>query len=230
MKQPQDSDESGKAAFMLLEFASLVLSIGIFVISFSVTAYLVGHSGVSGGSIAVATVDRTSIGVNLLGAIALVWSFLVGIQLLRKRALLDLIRPWAIVVGLFVALFLLVSTAKITGGEEDVAGSFQIYAMIIAYLGFWFGFRDRRRQYIRQALLIFFMVTLVYWSLDLSAIPVVIANGAPRTNFAGGGLTDSDFVYPFGAAVGYYVSTKGESVITSFLTKRFGTATRQTVL
>ena len=180
-----------------------ILGIFAFFVTLAGVAYCVSLVGVNGGSISVFKIDSTSIEVNVLGLLALLvgitWTFAV----IRGRFRGMVARWWAIALGLVIAFSLLRLFAVVRGGEMDTPGPAQLIAVTIAFVGFWLGFYGVERKVTAQAMFVFGTLTGVYWLLDLTAIPTVVASGAPITNFAGGGLLDSDFVYPFSAAIGY---------------------------
>lgn len=189
--------------FIILE---PILGIFTFFMALADVAYGVSLVGINGGSIPVFKINSTSIGFNILGSLALLvgvaWIFAV----IRGRFRGMVARSWAVALGLVIAFLILRLVAVVHGGEMDTPGPAQLLAVTIAFVGFWLGFYGVEKNIAAQAMFVFGTLTVIYWLLDMTAIPTVVASGAPITNFAGGGLLDSDFVYPFSAAVGYVVA------------------------
>ncbi len=183
-----------------------ILGIFAFFVTLAGVAYGVSLVGVNGGSISVFKIDSTSIGVNVLGLLVLLVGIAWIFAVVRGRSRGTVKRGWAIVLGLIIAFSILRLFAVVHGGEMDTAGPAQLLAVTVAFVGFWLGFYGVERKVAAQAMFVFGTLTVVYWLLDLTAIPTVVASGAPFTNFAGGGLLDSDFVYPFSAAIGYVIA------------------------
>ena len=183
-----------------------ILGIFAFFITLTFVAYGISLAPINAGSISVLVVEKTSIGINILGFLALLVGVLWTIAIVRGKNRGLIVRKWAIIVGMLVAFALLRLTAKVHGGEMDTAGPAQLTAMSVAFVGFWLGFYGKEENLVGQAMLVFGTLTMIYWCLDLTAMPSVISSGAPFTSFAGGGLADSDFVYPFSAAIGYVVA------------------------
>jgi hypothetical protein len=183
-----------------------ILGVFAFFVALAAVAYGVSLAGVSGGSISVFRIDSTSIGINVLGLLALLVGIAWILAVVRGRFQGLVVRNWAIILGLVIAFSILRLVAVVHGGEMDTAGPAQLLAVTVAFVGFWLGFYGVERKVAAQAMFVFGTLTVVYWLLDLTAIPTVVAAGAPITNFAGGGLLDSDFVYPFSAAIGYVVA------------------------
>ena len=187
----------------ILTILEPILGIFAFFVTLTGVAYGVSLVGVNGGSFSVFKIDSTTIGVNLLGFLALLVGIAWIFAVVRGRFQGTVKRGWAIVLGLVIAFALLRLFAVIHGGEMDTAGPAQLFAVTVAFVGFWLGFYGVERKVAAQAMFVFGALTVVYWLLDLTEIPTVVASGAPITNFAGGGLLDSDFVYPFSSAIGY---------------------------
>ena len=182
--------------------------IGLFWTVLISCVYVAHECGIIGVDFLALRVSRTSIDINFLGALVLLCAISLIINLHQRKGRLENARWWAIPPVAVVALALMRSMAIIGHGTEIVPGDVQISAMLIAFVGFWYGFYGIDGQLGRQALSIFLVLTIVYWCLDLSAIPKVVAEGDPTTAFAGGGLTDSDFAWPFGSAVGFLAAKK----------------------
>ena len=179
-----------------------------FFVAMVAAAYGMALLGIKGGSIAVFKVQNTSVGINILGLLALLVGIGWVLAVIRGRSRGFVVRSWVVVLGLVVAFSMLRLVAVVHGGEMDTAGSAQLLAVTVAFVGFWLGFHGVEKNIGTQAMFVFGTLTIVYWLLDLTAIPTVVASGAPVTNFAGGGLSDSDFVYPFSAAVGYIIAKR----------------------
>ena len=191
-----------------------ILGIFAFFVTLAGVAYGVSLVGINGGSIPVFKIDSTSIGINVLGLLALLVGIAWIFTVVRGRFRGLVVRSWVIALGLVVTFSMLRLVAVIHGGEMDTAGSAQLLAVTVAFIGFWLGFYGVEKNIAAQAMFVFGTLTVVYWLLDLTAIPTVIASGAPITNFAGGGLLDSDFVYPFSAAIGYVVAKSVLRILT----------------
>jgi hypothetical protein len=189
--------------FIILE---PILGIFTFFMVLAGVAYGVSLVGINGGSIALFKIDSTSIGFNILGSLALLVGIAWIFAVVRAKSRCLVARNWTVALGLVIAFSILRMVAVVHGGEMDTAGSAQLLAVTIAFVGFWLGFYGVEKNTVVQAMFVFGTLTVIYWLLDLTAIPTVVASGAPITNFAGGGLLDSDFVYPFSAAVGYVVA------------------------
>jgi len=172
----------------------------------TLVSYAVSRAEINAGSVSVLVVQKTSIGINVLGSLALLVGVVWVLAVTRGRFRGLIVRWWTIVLGLVIAFLLLRASAVVNGGEMDTAGPAQLLAVSVAFVGFWVGFYGKERQILPQAMFVFGTLTAVYWFLDLSALPSVVGSGAPFTSFAGNGLYDSDFVYPFGTAVGYVVA------------------------
>ena len=189
--------------FIILE---PILGIFTFFVVLAGVAYGTSLVGINGGSIPVFKVGSTSIGFNILGSLALLVGIAWIFAVVRGKSRGLVARNWAVALGLVIAFSILRLVAVVHGGEMDTAGSAQLLAVTIAFVGFWLGFYGVEKNISAQAMFVFGTLTVIYWLLDLTAIPTVVASGASITNFAGGGLLDSDFVYPFSAAVGYVIA------------------------
>ena len=183
------------------------------------TFSLIGNAIGSGGDFRLIVVEKTSIWINVLGAIALVFGTMTGIVILGKRIVA--IRGWIALVGLLLAFLVIHPWAKVAGGELDIPREVQFGAMLVAFVAFWLGFYGDEREIGMQSYVVFFALTILYWCVDLSGIPTVVSSGAPTTTFAGDGLSDSVIVYPLSSAIAYYLAIKvGKIVSTRYLRRQ----------
>jgi len=205
---------------------SEIFGFAIAVLAFSLVSALVVYAVGKwfpinlGGFNDLVKVDKTGIGVNFLGLSALVLSLVAAGEFHRSRGPMK-VRWVAILTALAVALVLLRALAHVEGGNEDVPGDAQFMALLITFGGFWVGLWRIQGQLGRQMVLIFFLMTVLYWCLDLSAIPATVAQGDPSTVFAGNGFGDSDFVYPLGSALGFFAAKQVGDYATGWFAKRF---------
>jgi len=190
-----------------------IAGLASFLLATYVVAELLSLAGeatgnVTGGSLPLVTIGKTVISANVLGLISLVTGVGLCTLALFGRRKVKAIRGWIILLALLVTFLVIHSAARVSGGEMTMPSTFQLGGMAIAFFGFWLGFGGNQGETEMQSYIIFAALTILYWMMDLSAMPIVIGSGAPSTVFAGGGIFDSDFVWPFSATLAYNVAIR----------------------